>query len=87
MGSPVRIQRIVIPRDGDHRRVEVVLQGGGDLPASVVMQAAERLRRAMAALDVTDLRLTVSSSPDQSPADRIEPDLDRTASDPDQTER
>lgn len=58
-----RIQRITMPSRSDLRRAEVSLRGPGSLPAAVVLQAAEQLRRVMAALDVSDFRITVAPDP------------------------
>jgi hypothetical protein len=60
VSQDARIQRITMPSRSDLRRAEVSLRGPGSLPAGVVLQAAEQLRRVMAALDVSDLRITVA---------------------------
>lgn len=65
MSEQARIQRITMPSRSDLRRAEVSLRGPGELPANVVMQAAEQLRRVMAALSVTDIRITVSPETEQ----------------------
>lgn len=65
MSEQARIQRITMPSRSDLRRAEVSLCGPGELPANVIMQAAEQLRRVMAALSVTDIHITVSPDPDR----------------------
>jgi len=58
MSQRGRLQRSTMPSRSDLRRAEVSLRSSGERPA-VVLQAAEQLRRVMAALSVTDIRITV----------------------------
>jgi len=52
-----RIQRVKVRRDDGTVRAEVTLVGMDELPADVVLEAAEQLRQVLEILEITDLSM------------------------------
>ncbi len=57
-----RIQRIKVRREDGLGRAEVALKGLNELPAEVVLEAAEQLRQVLEYLDITDLSIIPAES-------------------------
>jgi hypothetical protein len=55
-------------REASERYAELVLKGVGDVPAHVMLAVADEVRKAVARLNVADVRIRVSTRDEREPS-------------------